>query len=43
VGRKKTIEAFRQRQLAQIDAHLAEFGVEPPAPQTEEQKPNYFI
>jgi hypothetical protein len=29
--------------LAEIDAQLAEFGVEPPAPQTEEQKPNYFI
>jgi hypothetical protein len=37
------IEAFRQRQLAQIDAQLAEFGIEPPAPQTEEQKPNYFM
>jgi hypothetical protein len=26
------IEAFRQRQLAKIDAQLAEFGIEPPAP-----------
>jgi hypothetical protein len=32
------IEAYRQRQLAKIDAQLAEFGVEPPVPKTEEQK-----
>jgi hypothetical protein len=32
------IEAYRQRQLAEIDAQLAEFGVEPPVPKTEEQK-----
>ena len=37
------LEAFRQRQLAKIDAQLAEFGIEPPARQTEEQKPNYFM
>jgi hypothetical protein len=37
------IEAFRQRQLAEIDAQLAEFGIEPPAPKTEEQTPNYFM
>ena len=37
------IEAFRQRQLAKINAQLAEFGIEPPAPKTEEQKPNYFL
>ena len=35
------IEAFRQRQLA--DAQLAEFGIEPPLPKTEEQTPNCFM
>jgi hypothetical protein len=30
------IEAFRQRQLAQIDAQLAEFGIEPLAQKAEE-------
>jgi hypothetical protein len=37
------IEAFRQGQLAQIDAQLAEFGIEPPAPKSEEQTPNCFM
>jgi hypothetical protein len=37
------IEAFRWRQLAKIDAQLAELGFELPAPKTEEQKPNYFM
>ena len=37
------IEAFRQRQLAKINAQLAEFGIKPPAPKTEEQKPNHFL
>jgi hypothetical protein len=37
------INIFRQRQLAKIDAQLADFGIEPPAPQIEEQKPNYFM
>ena len=37
------IEAFRQRQLAKIDAQLAEVGVEPSAPQIEEQKLNHFL
>jgi hypothetical protein len=32
------IEALRQRQLAKINAQLAEFGIEPPAP-----KPNRRI
>jgi hypothetical protein len=34
------IEAFWQ---AQIDAQIAEFGIGPPAPKIEEQKPNYFM
>ena len=33
------IEALRQRQLAKVDAQLAEFGIEPPLPKTEEQTP----
>ena len=37
------IDPFRQRQLAKIDAQLAEIGIEPPARQTEEQKPNCLI
>jgi hypothetical protein len=37
---KEAIEAFRQGLLAQTDAQLAEFGIEPPAPKSEEQKPN---
>jgi hypothetical protein len=37
------IEAFRRRQLGKIDAQLADLGVEPPAPKTEEQTPNYFM
>jgi hypothetical protein len=37
------IDTFRRRQLAKIDAQLAEFGIEPPTRQAEEQKPNYFI
>jgi hypothetical protein len=40
---KEAIEALRQRQLAKINAQLAEFGIEPPAPKTEEQKPTYFV
>jgi hypothetical protein len=39
---KSAIEAFRQRQLAKIDAQLAEFGIDPPAPTANEQKPSYF-
>jgi hypothetical protein len=35
------IDTFRRRQLAKIDAQLAEFGIEPPARQAEEQ--NYII
>jgi hypothetical protein len=31
---------LRQRQLAKIDAQLAEFGIEPPIPKTEEQTLN---
>jgi hypothetical protein len=34
------IEAFRQRQLAQIDAQLAEFGIEPLAQNAEEPEPS---
>jgi hypothetical protein len=34
------IEAFRQRQLAQIDAQLAEFGIEPLAQKAEEPEPS---
>jgi hypothetical protein len=37
------IEAFRQRQLAMIDAQLAEFGIEPPAQKTEKPEPSYFM
>jgi hypothetical protein len=36
------VESSQQRQLAKIDAQLAEFGIEPRAPKTEEQKPNYL-
>jgi hypothetical protein len=42
-GWKEASEPSRQRQLAQIEAQLAEFGIEPPARQTEEQKPHYFM
>jgi hypothetical protein len=36
------LEAFRQGQLAKIGAQLARFGIEPPAQETEEQKPRYL-
>ena len=35
--------SLRQRQLAKIGAQLAEVGVEPSAPQIEEQKLNHFL
>ena len=35
--------SLRQRQLAKIGAQLAEVGVEPSAPQIEEQKLNHFM
>jgi hypothetical protein len=37
------IEALRQHQLAKVDAQLAEFGMEPPLPKTEEQTLNCFM
>jgi hypothetical protein len=34
------LEALRQHQLAKVDAQFAAFGIEPPAPKSDEQKPN---
>jgi hypothetical protein len=41
---RAAIEAFRQRQLAQINAQLAELGLEPPAANTEKQsRPAWYV